>query len=120
MHVSIRQNEGDDFPSFQGPPVLHLLEQTPETLRAWLAERSLPAYRAGQVQKWLFASRVNDFEEMTDLPKSLRTALAADFSLWTTQIAKHQKSADGTEKLLLELTDKQRIECVLIREGQRR
>jgi 23S rRNA (adenine2503-C2)-methyltransferase len=101
-------------------PVLHLLEQTPETLRAWLAERQLPAYRAGQVQKWLFASRVSDFEEMTDLPKGLRTALAADFSFWTTQVAKHQKSNDGTEKLLLELADNQRIECVLIREGQRR
>ena len=34
--------------------------------------------------------------------------------------AAHQVAADGTEKLLLELADGQRIECVLLRDGPRR
>lgn len=98
--------------------MLHLLDQSPEQLRAWLAERDLPAYRAGQVRRGLFQRRANDFEKMTDLPKSLRTTLAQSFQLWTTQIAAHRKSQDGTEKLLLELSDQQRIECVLLRDDR--
>ena len=57
---------------------------------------------------------------MTDLPKELRANLAADFTIWTTNVARHSQAADGTEKLLLELADKQRIECVLLRDGHRR
>lgn len=98
----------------------HLLDQTPEQLQAWLADRGLPAYRAGQIRRWLFERRAADFETMSDLPKALRTNLAADFQLWTTSIAAHQQAGDGTEKLLLELADGQQIECVLIREGARR
>jgi 23S rRNA (adenine2503-C2)-methyltransferase len=32
----------------------------------------------------------------------------------------HKRTADGTEKLLVELADGQQIECVLLRDGQRR
>jgi 23S rRNA (adenine2503-C2)-methyltransferase len=35
-------------------------------------------------------------------------------------VVAHRRAADGTEKLLLELSDGQRIECVLIRDGPRR
>ena len=57
---------------------------------------------------------------MTDLPAKLREALAADWKIWTTEIAKHSQSQDGTEKLLVQLADGGRIECVLLRDGTRR
>ena len=57
---------------------------------------------------------------MSDLPKSLRQQLAADFQLWTTKVVDHKRTDDGTEKLLVELSDGQRIECVLLRDGPRR
>ncbi len=57
---------------------------------------------------------------MTDLPKALREKLAGDFCLWTTQIARHKTTDDGTEKLLLKLADGHHIECVLLRDGPRR
>ncbi|HEX7449556.1 MAG TPA: 23S rRNA (adenine(2503)-C(2))-methyltransferase RlmN [Pirellulales bacterium] len=100
--------------------VQHLLDQTSEQLRQWMAGHGLPGYRAGQVSGWLLQRRAENFEEMSDLPKDLRTALAEQFALWTTGVAAHRRSADGTEKLLLELADGHKIECVLIREGQRR
>jgi 23S rRNA (adenine2503-C2)-methyltransferase len=100
--------------------VLHLLDQTSDSLQTWLAERGLPAYRAGQIGRWLFEKRAGDFEDMSDLPKGLRGELAAHYTLWSTKIAAHKQAADGTEKLLLELCDGQRIECVLIREAERR
>ena len=100
--------------------MLHLLELTQEQLRDWLAERGLPEYRAAQIRKWVFAGRAGDFADMTDLPKPLRSLLAEHFRLWSTTVAHHQRAADGTEKLLLQLADDQQIECVLIREGKRR
>ena len=100
--------------------VLNLLDLTLNQLRDWMAEHSLPAYRAGQVWRWLFEKRVAGFGEMTDLPKPLRTLLAEHFCIWTTNVAFHQQAADGTEKLLLQLADEQQIECVLIRDGKRR
>jgi len=100
--------------------VHHLLDQTSDQLRGWFSERGLPGYRADQVRGWIFQRRAAGFETMTDLPAKLREELAADFSLWTTSVAVHQQSEDGTEKLLLQLADGQRIECVLIREQDRR
>jgi 23S rRNA (adenine2503-C2)-methyltransferase len=57
---------------------------------------------------------------MTDLPLELRTHLAAEWSPFGTQIARHLRSIDGTQKLLLRLHDGQLIECVLIPEADRR
>jgi 23S rRNA (adenine2503-C2)-methyltransferase len=85
-----------------------------------MTEQGLPAYRAGQVWRWLFEKRANEFEQMSDLPKAMRGLLAENFRIWTTTVAFHQTAADGTEKLLVELADRQQIECVLIREGKRR
>jgi 23S rRNA (adenine2503-C2)-methyltransferase len=97
----------------------HLLEPD-VTLAAWLADRSQPAWRAGTIRRWLFAGRTESFAGMTDLPKGLRDDLARDFTLWTTTIARHHRADDGTEKLLLQLHDGQRIECVMLRDGERR
>ncbi len=98
--------------------VLHLLDQSPEQFEVWLAERRIPKYRARQVRHWLLAEVVDGFERMTDLGKPLRSQLAEAFSIWTTRVAAHKKSADGTEKLLLELADGNRIECVLLRDDK--
>ena len=55
---------------------------------------------------------------MSDLPKPLRQQLAAEFQIWTARVAAHRQAADGTEKLLLELSDGERIECVLLRDDR--
>jgi 23S rRNA (adenine2503-C2)-methyltransferase len=101
-------------------PRLHLLEQTPEALQAWFAAQGLPLYRAAQVRRWLFERRAAEFDEMTDLPRPLRSQLAEQWTIFTTHIAKHLKADDGTEKLLLETADGEQIECVLLRDDRRR
>jgi 23S rRNA (adenine2503-C2)-methyltransferase len=100
--------------------VPHILEPTPEILTNWLAAQGEPAYRGAQIRRWLFERRAASFDDMTDLPKELRAKLAAEFVIWTTTIARHSKAADGTEKLLLQTDDGERIECVLLRDGHRR
>jgi 23S rRNA (adenine2503-C2)-methyltransferase len=97
----------------------HLLEPD-DGLAAWLAARGQPVWRSKAIRRWLFAGRVTSFAEMTDLPAAVRAELEADFRIWTTSIATHHRADDGTEKLLVELADGHRIECVLLRDGDRR
>ena len=73
-----------------------LLDPTSDVLAAWLAEHQQPAYRAGQIRRWLFERRARDWQDMTDLPKLLRPQLAAAFPLWSTSVARHPESAAGT------------------------
>lgn len=98
----------------------HVLDPLVGGLAPWLAERGLPPFRGRQVRQWLFEKRAAEFSAMTDLPAKLREELAAEFRIWTTQIARHSQADDGTEKLLLQLEDGGRIECVLLRDGVRR
>jgi len=99
---------------------VHLLDWTTEELASWLGARSIPKFRAAQIQRWIYQRRAKQFEQMTDLPKDLRTLLDEHFDLFRTTTAAHQHAADGTEKLLLQLVDGGRIECVLLRDGPRR
>jgi 23S rRNA (adenine2503-C2)-methyltransferase len=89
-------------------------------VREWAKAGELPAYRAGQIEHWLCQTSIQSIDEMTDLPKPLRRQLAAEFEFWSTKIARHQTSPDGTEKLLLQLPSGGSIECVLLRDGIRR
>ncbi len=96
------------------------LDVTPEEARAWLEARGQPALRARQVRRWILQGRAESFDQMTDLPRDLRQALATEFVPLGTQIANRSRSEDGTEKLVLRLQDGQTIECVLIPDRERR
>ena len=97
----------------------HLLNQI-DRLESWFADQGQPKFRCAQVLSWLFEKRARSFDEMTDLPKSLREKLVEQFQVWDGSIAKHEISPDGTEKLLTRLHDGQTIESVLLRDGIRR
>src|SRR5258708_6125472 len=91
-----------------------------DELAAWCQAQGEQGYRADQIRKWIFGKRVLDFESMTDLSAGLRKRLAQSFALIGSRAAQHQKSRDGTEKLLVELADGEKVECVLMREDDRR
>ncbi len=97
-----------------------LLDEPHEELFAWLKERSAPRFHGRQVLRWVFDRRADSFAMMTDLPLALREALQADWAVFTTSVALHHVSDDGTEKLLLDCRDGKRIECVLMAEADRR
>jgi 23S rRNA (adenine2503-C2)-methyltransferase len=79
----------------------------------------LPRYRSKQVFSWI-SRGVFSFDEMTDLPKDLRTELDKRFSLCTSKISAHLKDPDGTEKIQLLLQDDSRIEAVLLSDNDGR
>ena len=63
-----------DAQSALGAEQLAILESN-ETLLAWLKSQQQPAWRAQAIQRWLFGRRAASFDDMTDLPLSLRTKL---------------------------------------------
>ncbi len=87
---------------------------TREGLAALVAELGEPAYRATQIHGWLVRG-VDDPEEMTDLPKALRTTLAARFAPSRPELVAHRVADGGhTHKLLLRFPDGEAIETVLM------
>lgn len=98
----------------------HLLDLSDKDLQDWLAERGHKPFRANQIRHWLCATRARTWDEMTDLPQQLREELASAFHLWSATVLRRLQAHDGTEKLLLQLADGGRIECVLLRDGGRR
>jgi 23S rRNA (adenine2503-C2)-methyltransferase len=91
-----------------------------QELQTWLQVRGHAPLRARQIRRWILAGGAEAFEHMSDLPKGLRLELAAAFVPLATRIDQHLRAADGTHKLLLQLDDDRRIECVLIQDGPRR
>jgi 23S rRNA (adenine2503-C2)-methyltransferase len=83
-------------------------------LETALAARGQERFRARQVFGWIYRRGVTDLDAMTDLPRELRTALAAEFTLTTPAVVARERSVDGTEKFLLRLADHRQIESVFI------
>lgn len=85
-----------------------------EALQLQMKEWGYPAFRARQVQDWLHRG-VTDFEEMGNLPKTLREQLAEVYALPHVKIRRRLVSKlDGTVKYLYELADGETIESVLM------
>jgi 23S rRNA (adenine2503-C2)-methyltransferase len=85
-----------------------------EELAARLQAYGEPAYRLDQVLSWLYRRRAKSWDEMTNLPKSLRERLRQDFRLGTLSLVRRQGSRDTTQKFLWRLDDGAMIESVLI------
>ena len=98
-----------------GPPPA-ISEIDLPSLAAWLEARGEPAYRARQVLAGAHRSDADGFDDLTDLPADLRSALAASFRFSTIRDS-HVLRADAgqTAKAVHELHDGQRIESVLMR-----
>ncbi len=95
-----------------------LTGETLESLGARLRERGEPAFRAKQILDWLYKKRARSWDEMTNLPKTLRAWLDETFELLPLSLIHGKQSLDVTDKLLLELGDRSLIETVIIRAPQ--
>ena len=72
-------------------------------------------YRAIQLYTWIYEKRASSFDEMTDVSLKFREVLKEKYCLDLPTIHTKQVSQDGTIKLLLELKDGMKVECVLMR-----
>ena len=84
-------------------------------ITAMLKELGQPAFRGKQIYTWLHKG-AGSYDEMTNLPKSLRDTLAEKYPIYTPKVVRKQESQkDGTIKYLWQLADGNCVETVLMR-----
>ena len=94
---------------------MNIKSMTQPELAALLKELGQPGFRAKQVYSWLHKG-VRSYDEMTDLPQSLRQQLAESYPICPPEVVRKQESArDGTIKYLWKLSDGNCVETVLMR-----
>lgn len=76
-------------------------------------------FRAKQVLKWIHQRHVTDFDEMSDLAKSLRENLKEKAEILAPKIVFDKPSDDGTHKWLIQTPDGNCVETVYIPEAGR-
>ncbi len=72
-------------------------------------------YRAKQLHNWIYLKSASSFDEMTDISKKTREKIAQIAQITDVKIKHKQVSKDGTVKYLLEYTDGNCAETVLMR-----
>ena len=91
-----------------------LKSMTLEEITVALRAMGEPQFRGKQVFTWLHRG-ITDFDQMINIPKSLREKLRAEYTLTVPTVARKQESKlDGTIKYLWELSDGNCIETVLM------
>ncbi len=83
-------------------------------LNALMNELGQPSFRAKQIAQWLYVHHVPSYDDMTNLPASLRSVLSERFPLFVPKIVERLVSADGTRKYLIEFEDGVQVETVAI------
>ena len=104
-------------PASARPPTLR--SRTLEELHAWAEQSGFEGYRASQMAGWLYNRPPTAVADMHNLPQPLRDALERDFDCALPAAAKISRSADGTAKLLVGLSDGNVVETVLIPREER-
>lgn len=85
---------------------------TQEELAHIMEELGQPPFRTKQLFQWLYLHHVSSYEEMTNLPASLRESLAQTYPLRTGKVIDRRISSDKTRKYVIEFHDGARVETV--------
>jgi len=83
-------------------------------LAGWLKSLGQPAYRGSQVFDWIYKKFADSPDEMKNLPALLKSELMKSYIFRQASEIRQEKASDGTTKLLLEFSDGQCVECVII------
>ena len=101
------------------PDKINLLGLDRKAMEALFIEWGHKPFHARQVLKWIHKHGVTDFAAMTDLSKGTRTQLQEVAEVRAPEIIVEQPASDGTRKWVLELVCGNRVESVLIPDGER-
>ena len=85
-----------------------------DQIKNFFLENSFNEYRGDQVYSWLWEKSAINFQQMTNLPKSIRSILEDSFVINHIKLHTIQKSKDGTIKNGIKLFDDLIVESVLI------
>jgi 23S rRNA (adenine2503-C2)-methyltransferase len=91
--------------------LIHSLNK--EELELAVKEFGAPAFRAKQIWNWLYVNQVNNWDDMVNLPAKLRDQLSEEYSITSASLDEECNEA-GTLKFLLNFSDGEQVETVLI------
>ena len=91
---------------------MNLVGASRAELAALLHDLDPRPYRVGQVYAWLTRRLVADLDGMSDLPRSLRAALAERAVVTDTEVVDMRRAGDGTAKYALAYPDGALVEAV--------
>ena len=98
---------------------VNLLDFDLDALAAFCEQLGEKRFRAVQLFRWIHQRGASDFDQMTDLAKSLRTKLAGCAEVRPLPVLTEQRSSDGTIKWLFDVGDGNAVEAVFIPEDDR-
>jgi 23S rRNA (adenine2503-C2)-methyltransferase len=90
-----------------------------QELAETLSPFGVEGFRVRQLWQWMYHRGATDFDQMSNLAKSVRAVLAQHFVIERPQVSLHQQSSDGTQKWLLRFPDGKEVESVHIPETDR-
>ena len=98
---------------------VNLLGLSEAKLIAFFETLGEPKFRAVQVLKWIHQLGADNFEDMTNVSKSLRAKLSAVAEIRPPEVVKQLDSTDGTRKFLIRVSGNNVVETVFIPDGDR-
>lgn len=89
-------------------------------LKEYFISEGEPVFRAKQVFKWMYSDLVDNFDEMSNLPKALRNKFIEKFKIDTLRyLTSEISSTTRTKKYIFETREGHKIESVVIPEKKR-
>ncbi len=98
---------------------INLLGLTRQKMIDFFAEMGEKPFRAKQVMQWIHQFGVHEFDEMTNISKTLREKMKKIAIIQGPEIVLQNISSDGTRKWVMKMPGGSSIETVLIPEGDR-
>src|SRR5215216_4459020 len=98
---------------------VELLGLTSDELRDFMIQLGEKPYRSRQLYDAIYRRRMTSFDQMTDLPKTLRRILDERAVVTNTRVESVFLSSDGTRRFLLKLADGREVESVFMPEERR-
>ena len=92
---------------------MNFYDFTQEELENYLIENGFKKYNATQIIEWVYEKKITDFNLMTNLSKKLISFCNENIKFEELSVVKVEKSPLAN-KYLLELSDHNKIECVLM------
>jgi len=100
-------------------PLDNLLDLDQSALKAYCERVGEKSFRATQLFRWIHHRGVGNFDDMTDLARSLRAKLAGVAEIRPLRAITDKTSADGTRKWLFDVGQGNAVETVYIPEDDR-
>lgn len=98
---------------------ISIMNLSEDDLSKFCEENNFPKFHSSQILNWIYKKYAITFEEMSDIPKSLRVSLEENYFIHNSKVETITEDEYGTKKLLISLYDKKKIESVILGKNDR-